>query len=214
MYFRPLAVLAAISALTLPAAAQDTTVYAGGALEFALDRDGDGDNSLEAEAYVEGEYRGFYAGVWALAARHSDLNEVDVYLGYRGESAQGIGYDLSYTRYFYPDDGGNCCGELGLVLGAPLGQLGNGYVEVNYDPGNSIGSAYVGLDYAATDRISLGMRYGVYEVEFASAEREWDLGGTYALTDQLGADLRWYDSSDAPGYLALKVSFDTTLFSR
>ncbi len=225
---RTLAVLLALTAPGL-AGAQDFNLYAGGELSYSPDRKGpldptiptprgadtdDAGNALELSGYVEADYRGFYGGIGGFLARGVDLNRVDLYLGYHGETAQGFRYYASYRRYVYPDEGGNCCGQLAVDVDVPLGLRGTGRLALAIDPERSEGSAAIGLDYAVTDRISTGITYGAYDVRVLSTETQWDVGATWRANDQVGADLRWHDGSDYPGFVALKVKFDTTLLSR
>lgn len=65
-----------------------------------------------------------------------------------------------------------------------------------YDPENELGNAYIGAAYTATDRLEVSANYGVYEVADAGSETEWDLGATWALSDETGVDLRYYDGSE------------------
>ena len=209
----------AFAALTLAAgdaAAQDLAVYGGGELEFAFDEDGPntGTNSY-LSAYLELENRGFYAGIWGQVANDDVANEVDLYLGYRGELASGVSYDLYYIRYIYLNDGGDCCGEVTVSLGAPVGDRIWTTLDLAYDPENALGNAYVGAAFAATDRLEVSANYGVYEVADAGSETEWDLGATWALTDETAVDLRYYDGSEYAGsYIGLSLTWDTTVFSR
>ncbi len=87
------------------AAASDFGVFAGVGLAYAIDRGGDGRNALERPAYLQEERVGFQAGIGILAARQADLNEVDLSLDHRNETAHGFGYGIGYTRYIYPDKG-------------------------------------------------------------------------------------------------------------
>ena len=53
------------------------------------------------------DYKGFYAGVWGSNVTFKDNNnasmELDAYGGYASE-IYGIGYDLGYIQYAYPND--------------------------------------------------------------------------------------------------------------
>ena len=200
----------------LPAAAQDLYVYGGAKLEFLLEPGGAGsDNATTLSTYVELEKSGFYVGLYGAIANDSTANEVDVYLGYRAETAGGISYDIGYSRYIYPNDGGDCCGEITLSLGTPLGDKFAASLDLAYDPEASLGNAYLGLEFYATDKITLSANYGTYEVDGAGSEQEWDIGVGYALTDEAAVDLRFYDGTDyADSYVGLAITFDTTLLSR
>ena len=198
------------------AVAQDLSVFGGAELEFLFDEDGPGTGTNSyLSGYFEVEKSGFYAGIWGQVASDETLHEVDVYLGFRNELASGLSYDVGYSRYIYPNDGGDCCGELTLSLGLPVGDKLSTTLDLAYDPDSSLGNAYVGVAYQATDKFGLSANYGVYEVEDAPSEQEWDFGVTYGLTDEAAVDLRYYDGSEYTGsYVGLSVTFDTTLFTR
>jgi hypothetical protein len=66
---------------------------------------------------------------------------VDLYLGYRNETAEGLSYDIGYARYTYPNDGGDCCGELTASLGVPVGEKFATSLDLAYDPSASLGNA-------------------------------------------------------------------------
>lgn len=195
-----------------PAMAQDLSVYAGAALVYAREPDGAGSaDTLAFQPYIEGEVNHFYAGLWLSLSSDDVAHEVDLYLGYRNETATGMSYDVGYTRYIFPNDGGDCCGELTLNLGLPAGDKLALGIEATYDPEASVGTASISGDYSITDRLTVGAAVGVTD---NGNEREWELGTTYSLTDTTAVDLHYYEGSDYPGYLELKLAFDTTLFSR
>ena len=199
-----------------PAAAQDFFVYGGAELQFLMEPDGAGsDNASTLNAYIEVEQSGFYAGLFGEIANDTTANEVDLYLGYRAETTGGISFDIGYSRYIYPNDGGDCCGEITFSLGAPLGDKFGASLDLAYDPEASLGNAYLGLEFHASDAITLSANYGTYQVEDAGSEQEWDVGVVYALSDEAAVDLRYYDGSEyVDSYIGLSVTFDTTIFSR
>lgn len=208
-----LATLAAAALVTGPAAAQDLIVYGGAELEFTFDEGGPGTGTTtDLSGYVEVETNGFYAGIWALTTNDDLAQEFDLYLGYRNEHASGLSYDVNYTRYFYPNDGGNCCGDLGLSLGMPLGDQLSVSTDLYYDPDAEIGSAYVGAAFAATDSLEVSANYGTYQIDGASNEQEWDLGATYYVGEETAVDMRYYDGSEyVDSYFGLSLTWDSTL---
>ena len=197
-----------------PGLAQGLTVYGGAELEFYHDENGPGTGTTSyLSGYVELEFSGLYGGVWAQVADDDLMDEYDLYLGYRNALASGLSYDLSYTRYYYPNDGGNCCGEYLLSLGMPFGDQLSGSLDVYHDPDADLSSAYLGVAFAATDALELSANWGTYEVDSAGNEQEWDLGATYTLGEETAADLRYYDGSDYAGsYWGLSLTWDSTLF--
>jgi len=201
-------------AVAAPAAAQDQTlyVYGGVALEYSIEPNGPGsDNVADFETYVEVEKNGFYAGIWGQASSDDTTNEVDVYIGYRRTLDSGFSYDVGYTRYFYPNDGGNCCGELTASFGIPAGDMLAFSTDLAWDPEDEVGSAYVGVEVYPMDKLTLSANAGVYQTVGLPDESEWDIGATWNFTDEVALDLRWYEGSDYDGYAALYLSFDTTL---
>lgn len=208
--------LALVALGTGGAQAQELSVYGGVELEFTVDENGPGTGTASyLSGYFEVEQSGFYAGIWGQVADDRTLDEIDVYLGFRNELASGLSYDFGYTRYIYPNDGGDCCGEITASLGLPIGDQLSTSLDLAYDPEASLGNAYVGVAYQATDRFGISANYGVYEVDAAPSEQEWDFGVTYGLTDEAALDLRYYDGSEYLGsYVGLSLTFDTTLFTR
>ncbi|MES2145860.1 MAG: hypothetical protein V4516_16265, partial [Pseudomonadota bacterium] len=105
--------IALILAGTLPSAAQDVIVYGGGELEYLFAPGGSGSaDTATLSAYVEAEVNGAYLGFSGEVANDSVANELTAYVGYRRDLDSGFSYDLSYSQYYYPNDGGACCGEI------------------------------------------------------------------------------------------------------
>jgi hypothetical protein len=197
----------------VPATAQDFAVYGGASLAYDIEPDGNGsDDASSLSAYIELEKGSVYGGLSGTVENDSDNNEVYIYAGYRNELDSGFSYDVYYTRYFYPNDTDSDFGELGLSLGQSVGEKIDVSLDVYYDHTNELGSAYVGAEYYATEKITLSANYGVYENDGAPSEQEWDLGLTYGLTDDAAFDIRYYDGSDyTDGYVGLELTFDTTI---
>lgn len=192
--------------------AQSLGVDTGAAVEFLSKGGGaDGGTNQAVEGYLEGEISGFYLGVWGQLNSQSISNEVDLYVGYRNELDSGFDYDLNYTRYYYPNDGGNCCGEIGLTLGQTIGDQFYVYAEGYWDPVAELGSAYIAGEFYPDDKITIDGSWGVYNVLDAENESEWEFGVTYALSDESAVDFRYYDGSDYAGYFGLTLSFDTSI---
>jgi uncharacterized protein (TIGR02001 family) len=76
---------------------------------------------FQAESSVSGgldyERDGFYVGTWAADVK--DGLEIDGYFGYGGELADGLGYSIGYTGYFYTGDFDDTYQEINL--GSSLG---------------------------------------------------------------------------------------------
>jgi len=194
------------------AQAQDFAVYGGAALYYSVEPDGPGsDNTVTVEPYVEVELNGFYAGLLASVANESVNNEIDLYLGYRNETEGGLSYDVGYTRYFYPNDGGNCCGEITLALDVSPTDTLTLSIDAALDPEAGYGATSLGAEYYVTDAISIAADVGVTGI---GRESEWDVGANYYFADSAYASLYYYEGSEYEGYFELSVSYDTTLFSR
>ncbi|MGL6208548.1 MAG: hypothetical protein ACRC14_01810, partial [Paracoccaceae bacterium] len=101
------ALIALIALLSAGAAsAQDFFVYGGLELEYEREPDGAGsDDNSTLTSYLEVEKLGFYTGLSFELARESDDNLVDLYVGYRSETAGGLSYyaDVTRTNYFNVD---------------------------------------------------------------------------------------------------------------
>jgi uncharacterized protein (TIGR02001 family) len=191
-----------------PASAQDMELLGGGELELTFPEDG---GRQELSLYLELEREGFYGGALGLASSDSADNEIDLYLGYRGETEGGFTYDLNYTRYFFPNDGGNCCGDVIFEVGQTIGEAFEITGEVKFDPETSDHSETIGVGYALADDLELSANFGLVHEDGAGDAREWDVGFTYDLSDEAALDLRYYDGSDFSGYLGLSLRFDTTI---
>lgn len=202
---------AALSLAAFPALAE-TTFSAGGTLELYHNPGGAGTpDEIDASVYGEVEANGLYLGASALKSNDATLDEFAMGLGYRGEFSD-IGYDIGLTRYVYPNDSASNYTEVVLGLSKEFDDRGSAGIDFGYDVTNRAASVALAGAYAATDKVELSANVKAYEVPGASGESEWDLGATYAVTDEVAADLRWYDGSDyAAGYVGLVLSWDTSM---
>ncbi len=162
---------------------------------------------------------GFYAGAWASNVDFKDGTdaEIDLYGGYKTE-AGGFALDFGVVAYSY--------------VGAPSGVSYNNYelkvgasrafgpatlgAVVYYSPdswGVESESVYAELNgaYTVSDKISVSGAVGRQTFDPGADYTTWNLGGTYALTDKLGLDLRYYDTNlsgyDDAFVVALKATF-------
>ncbi|WP_292224358.1 TorF family putative porin [Brevundimonas sp.] len=162
---------------------------------------------------------GFYAGAWASNVDFKDGTdaEIDLYGGYRTEAA-GFAWDVGVIAYTY--------------VGAPSGVSYNNY-EVKVGASRAFGPATIGATlyyspdswgveneslyaeltgaYTVSDKISISGAVGRQTFDPGSDYTTWNAGGTYALTDKLGLDLRYYDTNlhgyDDAFVVSLKASF-------
>ncbi len=161
------------------------------------------------QPWVEVESMGFYAGIWASNvkfAESDDRTEVDLYVGYRGETFGGFGYDVGYARYFY-DRSGDIGGELVATL---TGTMADGFslgTDLGYDTQARNMRASVLVGYETFQGVSLSGEFGRTEAYSANF---WNVGAGYNLTDYLGVDVRYHDSTISAGRIVLSgtVTFD------
>ncbi len=208
-----LAVLSTIlmmAASVQPALAGGLTVLGHVALSFAPG--GDRATRDDFNAYVEGDFANFYLAASTDIDNVKASDEVDLSLGYRNTTAGGLAYDASYTRNYYPHDGGDCCADYALLLSMPLNDKLTGTVDGNYYTADETSDAHVTLDYALNDKITLTSKLGVVQNAGAPDTREWELAGTYALGAETALKLHYYKGTDYKGYLGLDLTWDTTLF--
>jgi uncharacterized protein (TIGR02001 family) len=210
----PLMALAPFLMLPVAAQAQDFNVYGGLAFtsDYVFRGQSQTDKDPAVQAYLEGEYKGLYAGAWASNVDFGDNNdyEVDLYAGYRGELANGITYDAGYVLFYY-NDSGYCCDEVTFTLGVPIGDQFTVTGFIAYDPSKE-NVAYSGTaEYAITEKWTLSGTAGNDD----ATDADWyDVGINYALSDVAALDLRYYDTDVSESLVVVSVSFDTTLFSR
>lgn len=127
---------------------------------------------------------GFYVGNWNSTGQFGNADlEIDLYGGYKGEIAQGLGYDLGYVHYFYPGEGGWNSGEVygGLSYGPVSAKLYVGMRDgVNKD------MVYLGAGYTLplTDALALKASVGVRNQK-AGDFADYSLGVTYDLGSSL-----------------------------
>ena len=201
-----------VSSLLLPtiAAAQDFNVTYGATLTSRYMFNGlEQTTGAAFQPFFEGEYQGFYAGLWASNTARSIVGssaEVDLYLGYRNEVGQ-FSYDLGYTRYYYQNPDFDCCGEVIFSMGfAPIDPLAVG-VRFAHDPVADYVNSSVSVDYAFNDQIAAAATYGSIS---NGGHDYWSVGGAYAISDTFGIDLTWHDTSISSGLAVLSL---TTAFN-
>lgn len=130
---------------------------------------------------------GFYVGNWNSTGQlgNADL-EIDLYGGYNGQLANGLGYGLGYIHYFYPGDK----------------QFGNGgelYATLSY------GIATVKLTHGVTD---------AYQDAQGNAKSRLSLTLAQPVNEQLTFKLVLADRNRAAGGFAdFAVGADYTLAS-
>ena len=132
---------------------------------------------------------GFYAGIWGSNVNFNDGagSELDYYFGY-GFDMGGVGVDIGYIAYDYPDNDsdlnfeeiyvGLSMGDLGLLYASGIDGAPD-YMEVSYGFGD------VGISYGQYDDYgdNLGISYG-----FTCGSYDCALTYTDFSDDGYGAD--------------------------
>lgn len=166
---------------------------------------------------VDATLGSFYAGAWASPVEFGDStdNEVDIYGGYRTE-AGGFALDFGVVGYLYTD--------------APDG-ADYDYVEFKAAASRAIGPAtlgaavfyspdFFGADDSATyveanGALVLGAGWtasgavGHQTLDVSDDYSTWNLGASYALTEQVTLDARYHDT-DIDG---LSIAEDRIVFA-
>lgn len=191
--------------------AQDVSVSAGATLTSRYLFNGlEQSTGAAIQPWLEAEYQGFYAGVWASNTARSIVGsaaEVDLYLGYRNAVGQ-FSYDLGYTRYYYRNPNVDCCGEVILSLGyAPTEPLGLG-LRFAHDPVADYVNTSVSVDYAINDKLGIWTNYGAIS---NGGHDYWKVGGSYTISENFGIDLAWQDTNITDGQIVVSLNTSFSL---
>ena len=201
---------ALIAALPLPALAGELQVFGGAALSFSSGA-ANKDTREDLNLYVEGEFANVYAGLSGDVYNKSVNDVIDLYLGYRNTTAGGLSYDVSYDRSFYPNDGGNCCGDINANLSIPLGAKLSTKLDTNYYPESQLSDAHLSLDYALNDKVTLTGKIGIETLDGGGTSKEFQLAAAYQLGDKTAVKVHYYKGDDYKGYIGLDLTWDTTI---
>ncbi|HMA98162.1 MAG TPA: TorF family putative porin [Wenzhouxiangella sp.] len=147
---------------------------------------------------------GFYAGTWVSNVDFGDSTsyEMDLYLGFGGDLAEGVGYDVGYIYYAYPDAPGSA------DFGEIYGELSFGLFAV--------GAAYTVNDSSASV-LESGDMYYYASVGFDLTE-DYSLGflvGRSAFDDSANDDFTHYQGSlakatEAMGEFSFNLEYGNT----
>ncbi len=195
-----------IPGTTTPAAAQETTFYAG--IDVVSDYVSNGvtqsDGNPAIQPYFEIVRNGFYAGTWMSTVDFGDDDnaEIDLYLGYRKAFENDLFFDFGYAHYYY-DQSGDCCGEFKLTLAYPLVErLGiKGYLA--YNPRSQDFNRRLSLAYEVNEKLVLAGTYGrsdFYDHDY------WEAGASYAFDSFWSVGLRYVGSESGDEGLVLRLS--------
>lgn len=206
---RLLLLSAAFAGLAAPALAEGPTVTGG--IGLSLTTEEDRGARQNANAYLEAELNGFYGGLSFDAYRDSTENELDLYLGYR-TTLGSVDLDTSYTRYNYPNAGGDCCGDVNLNLGMPVGPV-TASLDLNYYPEDKTSDAGITLDYTlpANDKLTLTTSYTLNNGVGGDKSGEWELSAAYQVGENSTLAGHIYDGTDYKPYVEVDLNWDFTL---
>jgi len=156
---------------------------------------------------------GFYVGTWASNVSpdlyDGGTYELDLYAGFAGGFANGLGYDVGYIYYLYPDSDssigfGEITGELSydMVYGGLKVIVNEESDAAPFESGSVYG--YAGLDIPVSDLYSVGLMLGhqTFDDSDVDSYTHWNAGlnrhtdgmGTFSLNfvdnDVSGTDPR------------------------
>ncbi len=139
----------------------------------------------------------FYAGVWASSVDFQDdagTNlEIDFYAGLAGELESGIGWDLGFIYYNYPDDGDEdldfyeLTGALSYEFDGGLGVGG----LLAWDPDNKSVYVEASAGFAVSEVFGIDGTVGNYSFDQGGDYTNWSLGGTYSF-EGFDLDVRYW----------------------
>ena len=149
---------------------------------------------------------GFYIGTWASNANYTDTSmELDIYLGFSGEMAENMTYDVGYISVIYP--------------GFDAGDFEEAYVGFNiyglsilYSDGQDDGPSYSEIGYSVdAGPGAFSISYGEYEDQGDNTliGYDWSVGdfGLGFYYYDFEADTASTNSDDDGAYVSLSRSF-------
>ncbi|AGA33842.1 hypothetical protein TVNIR_2186 [Thioalkalivibrio nitratireducens DSM 14787] len=131
------------------------------------------DDSAAIQGGLDFEHEsGFYAGTWASNVDFGDDTgyELDLYLGFASELGNGIGYDVGYLYYAYPDSSDSIdFGEIYGEVSFNMFKAGLAYT-VNSDNDDDLFDTgdiyyYIGADIPLPEDFALGLTLGYYDFD-------------------------------------------------
>ena len=141
---------------------------------------------------------GFYAGTWLSSVDFLDSTDTniewDIYGGYAGEFEGGLGFDVGFISYIYPDSGDADLDFTELYAGLSKDfESGFGLGGTLYwDPDNETVYAEAGAGFGVNDYLSIDANVGTYLDGF-DEYTNYNLGATVSV-EGFDLDLRWYDN--------------------
>ncbi len=146
------------------------------------------DNSAAIQGGFDMEHSsGFYAGIWGSnvdSAFYAGAEaEFDLYAGYGGEFDGGIGYDIGYLAYRYPDTTFNdnnteeVYGSLSYDFGPAAVSVGLAYSSDWFGTDDSTYTS-LDVDIPLPNDFGLGLHYGSEDFDQLDDYDEWKIGLT------------------------------------
>ena len=146
----------------------------------------------------------FYAGVWASSLDDLDSTdaEIDYYFGVKPTFGP-ISADFAAIYYTYIDQPSGAdynYWEFKAAASVPAGAGSIGtalYVSPDYFGAGVKETAYYEINgaYPVMDKLSVSATLGRLDYKGNGDYTTWNIGGTYALTDNLAVDVRYADTS-------------------
>ena len=130
---------------------------------------------------------GFYAGTWASNIDFDDdaSYELDFYLGFSGEISEGVGYDVGYIYYAYPDSA-EVDSTNEYDFGEIYGSLSYSYfsVSASYGINNDDGAEFADsslylsgdAEFEVAEGLTLALHVGSYDFDKDYGEDYVDYG--------------------------------------
>ena len=194
-----------LTGLAAPASAQDAKVafYVGVTSDYVFRGYSQTNEDPASQGGVDLTAGSFYAGAWASNVDFGDDTdaEVDVYGGYRTEAA-GFALDFGVIGYLYagePDGADYNYAEVKAAASRAVGPATFG-AAVYYSP-DFFGAAdkeatyaEVNAAFSPADKWTISGAVGQQWLDVSDDYLTWNAGIGYALTENLSADARYYDT--------------------
>lgn len=203
------------AALALPATAQaagtapsEVEFTFGIAATTAFDAAGGGLSHSEntGELKAEISYKGFHTGLvlTSLYQDPADDFETEWSLGYGGDITETLSWDITYARIWLNRSGFDSH-EVAFELSLAMSDALSGAAAVIVDPETRLADYEIGLEYAITDRWTIG---GLVGRSDRDDNTYGEIGVEYAFNDQTSAELLWEDTSDGDPVLSFTLAYE------
>jgi uncharacterized protein (TIGR02001 family) len=160
------------------------------------------DEAPQVFGSMDATYGALYAGVWASNVDYADGTdgEIDLYGGYRSEVG-GFDVDLGFAAYFYPgqpDQADYDFVELKAAASRAVGPVTLGvavFWSADYF-GDDDSATYVeaSASFSPVPDWTVSGAVGHRALDVFGDYATWNLGATYAVTDNVAIDVRYHDT--------------------